>query len=64
MGIILRILRPEVSLHNVYITNQFQITFAQGQEGDFEDSKEENCWVFWPNYIQELGLSVKMKTAQ
>jgi hypothetical protein len=33
MGIILRVLRLEVSVYNVYITNQFQITFAQGGWG-------------------------------
>ncbi len=40
VGIILRILRLEVFLHNGYITNQIQITFAQ--RDDFVDSKEEN----------------------
>jgi hypothetical protein len=30
LGIILRVLRLEVSKYNVYITNQFQVTFAQG----------------------------------
>jgi hypothetical protein len=30
LGIILRVLRLEVSVFNVYITNQFQTTFAQG----------------------------------
>jgi hypothetical protein len=29
LGIILRVLRLEVSIYNVYITNQFQTTFAQ-----------------------------------
>jgi hypothetical protein len=29
LGIILRVLRLEVSVYNVYITNQFQTTFAQ-----------------------------------
>jgi|688.fasta_scaffold1104142_1 hypothetical protein len=29
LEIVLRILRLEVSVYNVYITNQFQITFAQ-----------------------------------
>jgi hypothetical protein len=33
MGIILRVLRLEVSVYNVYITNQFQTTFAQGGGG-------------------------------
>ncbi len=31
LGIILKILRLEVSVYNVYITNQFQTTFAQGR---------------------------------
>jgi hypothetical protein len=30
LGIILRILRFEVSVYNVYIANQLQYTFAQG----------------------------------
>jgi hypothetical protein len=34
LGIILRILRLEDSVHNVYITNQFQITFAQEEESE------------------------------
>jgi hypothetical protein len=29
LGIILRVLRLEVSVYNVHNTNQFQITFAQ-----------------------------------
>ncbi len=29
LGIILRVLRSEVSVYNVYITNQFQTTFAR-----------------------------------
>ncbi len=33
LGIILRVLRLEVSVYNVYITNQFQPTFAQGGGG-------------------------------
>jgi hypothetical protein len=33
LGIILRVLRLEVSVYNVYITNQFQITFNQVGEG-------------------------------
>ncbi len=31
LGIILRVLRLEVSVYNVYIANQFQTTFAQGE---------------------------------
>ncbi len=33
LGIILSVLRLEVSLYNVYISNQFQTTFAQGEAG-------------------------------
>jgi hypothetical protein len=29
LGIVLRVLRLEVSAYNIYITNQFQTTFAQ-----------------------------------
>ncbi len=31
LGLILRCLRLEVYVYNVYITNQFQTTFAQGE---------------------------------
>ncbi len=31
LGIILRVLRLEVSVYNVYITNQFQTIFAGGE---------------------------------
>jgi hypothetical protein len=33
LGIILRVLRLEVSVYNVYITNSFQTTFARGGGG-------------------------------
>jgi hypothetical protein len=33
LGIILRVLRLEVSVYNVYITNQFKTTIAQGGRG-------------------------------
>jgi hypothetical protein len=33
LDIIFRVLRHEVSVYNVYITNQFHIVFAQGGEG-------------------------------
>ncbi len=33
LGIILRVPRLEVSVYNVYITDQFQITFGQGGGG-------------------------------
>ncbi len=49
LGIILRVLRLDVSIYNVYITNQFQTTFAQEGEGEQPhlvdatvNSKEEN----------------------
>jgi hypothetical protein len=34
LGRILRVLRLEVSVYNVYITNQFQTTFAQKGGGE------------------------------
>jgi hypothetical protein len=51
LGIILRVLRLEVSVHDVYIANQFQTTFAQ--EGEVVNplveltvnSKKENSFV-------------------
>ncbi len=52
LGIILRVLRLKVSVYNVYITNQFQTTFARGGGGGGElnplaevtvNSKEENA---------------------
>jgi hypothetical protein len=33
LGIILKVLRLEVSVYNVFITNQFQTTFARGGGG-------------------------------
>ncbi len=33
LGVILRVLRIEVSVYNVYITKQFQTTFARGWGG-------------------------------
>ena len=57
LGIILRVLRLEVSVHNVYITNQFQTSFAQGRVGVKSlvevtvNSKDENSWDVCPNYI-------------
>jgi hypothetical protein len=64
LGIILRILRLEFSVYSVYITNQFQPTFAQGWGGGGVksvsevnvNSKEENSYDFWPNYVEEFGL--------
>jgi hypothetical protein len=64
LGIIVRVLRLEVSVYNVYITNQFQTTFAQGRGRGEQNplvemtvnSKEENSQDFCPNYVQEFGL--------
>ncbi len=50
LGIILRVLRLEVFVYNVYIINQFQTTFAQGGGGGVKycrlevtvNSNEEN----------------------
>jgi hypothetical protein len=47
LGIILRVLRLEVSEHNVCITNQFQTTFAQVGRGGVKsvsrvNSRKEN----------------------
>jgi hypothetical protein len=36
LGIILRVLRLEVSAHHVYISYQFQPSFAQGEVGDLK----------------------------
>jgi hypothetical protein len=33
LGIILRVIRVEISVYNVYFTNQFQTTFAWGWGG-------------------------------
>ncbi len=50
LGIVLKVFRLEVSVCNVYITNQFQTNFAQGGGGGginpcvevIVNSKEEN----------------------
>jgi hypothetical protein len=34
LGIILRVIRLEVSVYHVNITNQFQVAFAQGGRGE------------------------------
>ncbi len=59
-GIILRVLRLEVSAFKAYITNQFQPTFARGGGGikpvirSAMNSKEEKD--FCSNYVKEFGL--------
>jgi hypothetical protein len=59
----LRVLRLEVSINNVYITNQFQtpLLLKGGGGGNplaemTVKSKEENSEDFCPNYVQEFGL--------
>jgi hypothetical protein len=43
LGIILRVLRLEVFVYNVYIANLFQTTFALGGKVRRGTVKEENC---------------------
>jgi hypothetical protein len=56
LGIILRLLRLEVSIYKAYITIQFKTTFDQGEGGvvksivDVPVNSE-----FCPNYVQEFG---------
>jgi hypothetical protein len=63
LDVILRVLRLEVSTYNLYISNQFQTTFARGGGGGLKtvvevtvNSKGEDCKDFCPNYVQEFGL--------
>jgi hypothetical protein len=42
MGIILTVLRLEVSVYKVYITNQFQTIFAQGGGGGSVCNSKKN----------------------
>jgi len=60
LGIIVRVLRLEVSVYNAYITNQFQTTFAQGGRGVKSVSRGDCEYkggklFFCPNYVQEFG---------
>jgi hypothetical protein len=43
LGMILRVLRLEVSVYNVDITNQFQTTFAQGGKGRVKSVRRGDC---------------------
>jgi hypothetical protein len=54
LGIILRVPRLEVSVYNVYITNQFQTTFAQGGGGEREVKK-----TFVPITFKKLASRIK-----
>jgi hypothetical protein len=46
MGIILKVLRTQVFVYNVYITNQYKT------KGLTESSKEENSLDFLSKYVQ------------
>jgi hypothetical protein len=62
LGIILRVIRLEVFLYDVYITNQFQTNFAHGVGGGGSktisrgDCEKQGGKLFCPNYVQEFGL--------
>ncbi len=54
---ILRFLGLEVSVYNVYITNQCLVTFAQNPLVEVTvNSKEENPEDMCTNYVQEFAL--------
>jgi hypothetical protein len=65
LGIILKVLRLEVSVYNVYITNySFKKIFLKrggvGLKSVVEvtvNNKEENSEYFCPNYVHEFGFS-------
>jgi hypothetical protein len=68
LGIILRLLRLEVSIYDVNIAIQFQATFARGGGGGVGynplevtvNGKEENSYYFFcPDYVQEFGFCTK-----
>jgi hypothetical protein len=42
-GLILRVLRLEVTVYNVYITNLFQTTFAVGGSGRVKSVSRGDC---------------------
>jgi hypothetical protein len=55
LGIILRVLRLEVSVNNIYITNKFQTTFARGALVEVTvNSKEKNSRLLF-----KLGPSIR-----
>jgi hypothetical protein len=63
LAIILRVLRLEISVYIVYITNQFQTTFAGGGGGGVKSVSRGDCELqggklldFCPKYVQEFGL--------
>jgi hypothetical protein len=57
----LRVPKLEVSVYNVYITNQFKTTCSRGgvksvRRGDFELQGGKIFNTFFPGYVQEFGL--------
>jgi hypothetical protein len=62
LGIILRVLRLEVSVCSVYITNQFQATLAEWGEGGWKTLNSASCpYVGSPKPIF-LGLTSQYST--
>jgi hypothetical protein len=64
--IILRVLRLEVSVHNVQLQTSLKPLLLRGGGGGGKslaevnvNSKEENSLEFCPNYVQEFGLCMK-----
>jgi hypothetical protein len=62
LGIIMRILRLQVSVHNVNINFKTLVVKGRRELNPFveltENSKEENSLDLCPNYVQEFGLSI------
>jgi hypothetical protein len=57
LGITLRVLRHEVTVYNVYITNQFQTAFVRGGGGGLLVEVTVKSWEdFFSNDVQEFGL--------
>ncbi len=63
LGIILRVLRLEVSIYNVYITNQFQATLLKKEGEGVKSISRGDCEYqggkllrLCPNYVQEFCL--------
>jgi hypothetical protein len=63
LGIILRVLRLEVSVYNVFITKQYQPSFAWGGGGGVgvksisrSDCEQQGGKLYSPNYVYKFGL--------
>ncbi len=57
LDIILRVLRLEVSVYNVYITKQFQTTFAQGRGNPLVDVSVNKR--FFPVTFKNLASGIQ-----